>query len=146
MPDNRQFSSLGPVAQVTKMANAHKAFGQDVHQEPLHELLSLQALGLNSGTIAVILMSEQDPVTVHRQQAPVTDGDSMSVASQITDHVIALAQAGPVFGHLFALGPGCLQSGYRPFPNQVVFKLSQGTKDMKYQAATRTGGVDGFRQ
>ena len=116
MPDNRQFSSLGPVAQVTKMANAHKAFGQDVHQEPLHELLSLQALGLNSGTIAVILISEQDPVTVHRQQAPVTDGDSMSVASQITYHGIALAQAGPVFSHLFALRPGLPAIRLSSFP------------------------------
>jgi len=41
---------------------------------------------------------------------------------------------------------GCLESCYRPFPNQVVFKLSQGTEDMEYQAATGTGGVDGFRQ
>jgi hypothetical protein len=39
-----------------------------------------------------------------------------------------------------------MQAGYRPFPNQVVFKLSQGTEDMEHQAATGTGGVDGFRQ
>ena len=116
MPDNRQFSSPGSVAQVTKMANAHKAFGQDVHQEPPHELLSLQPLGLNLGTIAVILISERDPVTVHRQQAPITDGDSMSVASQIIYHGIALAQAGPVFGHLFALGPGLPAIRLSSFP------------------------------
>ena len=103
MPDNIQFSSPGSVAQVTKMANAHKAFGQDVHQEPPHELLSLQPLGLNSGTIAVILISERDPVTVHRQQAPVTDGDSMSVASQIIYHGIGLAQAGPGVDNPFLL-------------------------------------------
>jgi len=34
-----------------------------------------------------------------------------------------------------------LQPGYRPFPNQVVFKLSQGTEDMEYQAATGTGDI-----
>ena len=136
MPDNSQFSSPGSVAQITKMANSHEAFGQNVHQESPHELLALQPLGLNSGTIAVILISERDLIPLHRQQAPVADGNSMTVASQIIHHAIGLAYAGPVFGHLFALGPGCLQSGYRPFPNQVVFKLSQGTEDMEYQAAT----------
>jgi len=85
------------------MANAHKAFGQNVHQEPPHELLPLQPLGLNSGTIAVILISERDPVILHRQQTPITDGDSMSVARQIIYHGIGLAQAGPGVDHPLVL-------------------------------------------
>ena len=44
MPDNSQFAASCSVAQVAKMANSHEAFGQDVHQEPPHELLSLQPL------------------------------------------------------------------------------------------------------
>ena len=94
MPNDRQFASSGAVAQVAKMANAHKAFGQDVHQEPPHELPFIQPLGLDPGVIAVILIAERDSVTFHRQQTPVTDGDSVSVARQIIHHGIGLAQAG----------------------------------------------------
>lgn len=66
MSDHRQFASSSAIAQITKVANPHEAFGQDVHQEPPHKLLSLQPLGLDPGIIAVILNSERDPVTVHR--------------------------------------------------------------------------------
>ena len=75
------------------MANAHEAFGQNVHQEPPHELPSIQPLGLDPGVIAVILISERDPVTVHRQEAPVADGDSVTVAGKIIHHAIGLVQA-----------------------------------------------------
>jgi len=116
VPDNRQFSSPGSVAQVAKMTDSHEALLQDMHQESPYELLAIQPLGLQSGMIPIVLISEQDPVTVHRQQAPVTDGDSMSVASQITYHGIALAQAGPVFSHLFALRPGLPAIRLSSFP------------------------------
>jgi hypothetical protein len=46
MPDNRHFAASSAVSQVAKMGNSHKAFGQDVHQEPPHELLAIQPLGL----------------------------------------------------------------------------------------------------
>ena len=77
------------------MANAHKAFGQNMHQEPPHELPPIQPLGLDPGVIAVILIPEGDPVTVHRQQPPVTDGDSVRVAGQIIHHAVGLVQAVP---------------------------------------------------
>src|SRR5690554_7081864 len=68
VPDHSQFASTGSVAQITKMANAHKAFGQDVHEKPSHELLSLQPLSLDPGVVAVIFISERDLVTVHRSE------------------------------------------------------------------------------
>jgi len=75
------------------MANSHEAFGQNVHQEPPHELLAIQPLGLQSGMIPVILIAERDPVILHRQQTPITDGDSVSVASQIIHYALGLVQA-----------------------------------------------------
>jgi len=77
------------------MANAHKTFWQNMHQEPPHELLSIQPLSLDPGVIAVILNSEGDAVTVHRQQPPVTDGNPVRVASQIIHHAISLVQTVP---------------------------------------------------
>jgi len=75
------------------MANAHEAFGQNVHQEPPHELPSIQPLGLDPGVITVILISERDLIPLHRQQAPVADGDSVTVAGQIIHHALGLVQA-----------------------------------------------------
>jgi hypothetical protein len=75
------------------MANSHKAFGQDVHQEPPHELLAIQPLGLQSGMIPIILIAEGDPVILHRQQTPITDGNPMGIASQIIHYALGLVPA-----------------------------------------------------
>ena len=88
MPDNRQFAASSAVAQVAKMANPHEAFGQNVHQEPPHELLAIQPLGLQSGMIPIILIME---------------GDSVSVASQIIDHALGLVQAVSGMNHPIVL-------------------------------------------
>jgi hypothetical protein len=45
--------------------------------------------------IPVILVSERDPVTFHRQQPPVTDGNPVSVASEIIDNGIGRVQTMP---------------------------------------------------
>jgi hypothetical protein len=45
-------------------------------------MLCLSIVKDDSGTIAVILISERGLIPLHRQQAPVADGGSMSVASQ----------------------------------------------------------------
>jgi hypothetical protein len=84
MPDNRHFAASGSVARVAKMANAHKSFGQNVHQEPLHELLAIQPLSLQSGMIPIIL---------HRQGTPITDDNPMGLASQIIHYALGLVQA-----------------------------------------------------
>jgi hypothetical protein len=76
VPDNSQFASSGAVAQIAKMANPHEAFGQNVHQEPQHELPAIQPLGLQSGMIPIVLIAEGDPVILHRLQTPITDSDS----------------------------------------------------------------------
>ena len=75
------------------MADAHKPFGQNMHQEPPDEFGSFQPLGLYAPLIPVILVPERDPVTFHRQQAPVTDGDSVRVSSEIIDDRLRLVQA-----------------------------------------------------
>jgi len=103
VPDNRQFAASSAVAQVAKMANSHEAFGQNVHQEPPHELLAIQPLGLQSGMVPIILIAEGDPVVLHRQQTPITDGDSVSVASQIIHHALGLVQAVPGVDHSLVL-------------------------------------------
>jgi len=91
VPDNREFASSCSVAQITKMANAY--------QESRHELLSFQPLGLDPGVVAVILIPERDPVTFHRQQTRVADGDSVRVAGQIIHHSISLVEAGLGVNH-----------------------------------------------
>jgi hypothetical protein len=55
------------------------------------------------------------------------------------------------FGLLFFLSltwivSGPLKPGNRSLSNQVMFKLSQCSENLKDQAATRTSGVDGFRK
>jgi len=96
VPDNRQFAASCAVAQVAKMANSHEAFGQNVHQESPYELVAIQPLGLQSGMIQIVLIAEGDPVILHRQQTPITDGNSVSVASQIIHHALGLVQAAGV--------------------------------------------------
>jgi len=93
VPDNRQFAASSAVAQVAKMANSHKALRQDMHQEPPHELLAIQPLSLQSGLIPIILIAEGDPVILHRQQTPITDGNPMGIASQIIHYTLGLVQA-----------------------------------------------------
>jgi hypothetical protein len=93
VPDNRQFAASSAVALVAKMTNSHEALRQDMHQESPHKLLAIQPLGLQSGMIPIVLIAEGDSVILHRQQTPITDGDSVSVAIQIIHYALGLVQA-----------------------------------------------------
>jgi hypothetical protein len=93
VPDNRQFAASSAVAQVAKMTNSHEALRQDMHQESPYELLAIQPLGLQSGMIPIVLIAERDSVILHRQQTPITDGDSVSVVSQIIHYALGQVQA-----------------------------------------------------
>ncbi|MEQ9530408.1 MAG: hypothetical protein RLN59_00725 [Haliea sp.] len=74
-----------------------------MHQESPDELLPFQPLGLNPPIVPIIFISERDPVTLHRQQPPVTDGNPVSVASEIIDNRIGLVQAVPSVDNPFLL-------------------------------------------
>src|SRR5262249_34443653 len=69
--------------------DAVEALGQDVHEEPAHELARLERHGCVPVRAfeAVVLIFERDAVRVGGDQATVGDGDAMGVAGQVGQHL-----------------------------------------------------------
>ena len=70
------------------MADAVQPLWQDMDQEAADELVGIERHGLvAAGTFdPVVLDLESDAAIVDRKQAPVRDGDAVSVARQISEH------------------------------------------------------------
>ena len=88
----RQQESAATIGQETKGTDADKATGQDMKQEAAQELLS--GKGQHSLVIAlrVVLPAEGDLVILEGDEAMVGDGDAMSIAAEIAQHMLGTAE------------------------------------------------------
>ncbi len=73
------------------MTDAHQAFRQDMHQEPSNKLGAgeLHDTGL---VFSVIFITERYLVFIHIDKALITDRNTMTVASQVSDNTIRVIE------------------------------------------------------
>ena len=83
----QRFASPG-IGQQAVMANAMETVGQNVQQEPAHELLGRERHCLLPGTPlgAVILPAKRHPILVERDQPTIRDRHPVRIARQIGEH------------------------------------------------------------
>lgn len=76
------------------MPDTNEALGQNVEQKPPHELL--RGDGHDSGLVAarIVPPTKRDVAAVEGKETVVGDGDTMSVASEVADHVRGAAEGG----------------------------------------------------
>jgi len=72
------------------VADAVKALGQHVHQEPPDELVRGERHRLPpAGPVgAVVLPAERDAVAIGRDQTAIGDGDAVGIAREIAQHLL----------------------------------------------------------
>src|SRR5215470_6159622 len=74
-----------PIGEQAVVPDAVESLGQDVHEEPAHELAGLERHGLVAVRAfeTIVLVFERDAIRVGGDQAAVGDGDAMSVAGKV---------------------------------------------------------------
>jgi hypothetical protein len=71
-----------------------KTFGQDVKQKAAHELV--RGNGHDSGLVAACIVppTKRDVAAIEGNETVVGDGDTVSVAPEVTDHLLRAAEGG----------------------------------------------------
>src|SRR4051812_2692930 len=70
------------VGEEAEVADAVEAGGQDVQEEPAHELGRLERHDLAAAFLAIVLPEEADRVVSHGDEPAVGDGDAVGVAAK----------------------------------------------------------------
>src|SRR6266498_1414932 len=79
--------SADSVGQVSGMADAVEAIGQDVKEKAANELVGFEGHDLGLAGAAIVLPGEADPAVIEGHDAAVGDGDAVGVARQIGEHL-----------------------------------------------------------
>src|SRR6266852_8917 len=76
------------------MPDTDKTFGQHMEQEPAHELV--RGNGHDSGLVAarIVPPTKRDVAAIEGNETVVGDGDTVSVAPEVTDHLLRAAEGG----------------------------------------------------
>ena len=82
----RQLLPSVAVAQEAIVADALEPAGEDVKQEATDELLGAEGHHLRVVVVAIVLPTEADPAILHLEQAMIGDGDTVGVASEVSQH------------------------------------------------------------
>lgn len=82
------------IGQDSEVPDTHEALGQDVKQKPADELV--RGNGHDSCFVAarIVPPTKRDGVAVEGNETVVGDGDTVSVASEVTDHLLRAAEGG----------------------------------------------------
>ena len=88
----RQESGASPVGQETKVADAHKTFGEQVQEEAAQEFINRYGQELLFVVMSRVPPAEGDLPIRKRDEAMVGDGHAMRVAAQIVEHIFRAAE------------------------------------------------------
>ena len=77
-----------------EVADAMEAGGQDVQEEPAHELARIERHHLAATFLPIVLPEEADGVVGHGDEPAVGDGDGMGVAAEIGQHRLCHVDGG----------------------------------------------------
>ena len=82
------------IGQDSEVPDTHEALGQDVKQKPAHELV--RGKGHDSCFVAarIVPPTKRDGASVEGNETVVGDGDTVSVAPEVTDHLLRPAEGG----------------------------------------------------
>src|SRR5690349_3157459 len=80
------------VGEIAVVADAMEAVGQDVEQEAADQLIGAKGHHLLLVVVAIILPAEADPALGKTDQTAVGDGDAMSIAAEIIEHLLGSAE------------------------------------------------------
>ena len=87
-PQGIQPSMLAPIGQKTVVADAHKAFGKDMHFKPAHKLLFIEYHAFGFVAICIIFVAKTNRSIFYRFYLVAGDGCLEGVPSQVPDHLI----------------------------------------------------------
>ena len=82
------------IAQEPIVADAMKAFGQDVQQEAADELVGGDGHDLLPIVVAIVLPGEADLAVLDVAQAAVGNGDAVRIASDVIENLFGPAKGG----------------------------------------------------
>lgn len=91
--DGLQWLPSTAIGQQPVMADTHQPFWQEMHQEPPDKLSTLKFHDLRL-VIPIVGVAEVHLIIFYSDDALITDGDSMTVARQVTNDVFCVAHAG----------------------------------------------------
>ena len=89
---NRQASGPPPVGQKTEMANAYEAVRKQVQQEATEEFIECERHLPLLVLVGGVPPAKGDFLVGEGEQAVVGDGYTMSVAAQITKHILGASE------------------------------------------------------
>jgi len=92
LPTERELGLAMAVGQKAVVANALKAGRDGVLQEASDELVSGKRHDLGLVAVAIILPLEGDHTVYQREDAPVGDGDAVSITAEILQDVLGAAK------------------------------------------------------
>src|SRR5437764_11550 len=88
----RELGGAPAVGEITVVADAMEAGGQDVEQEAADELVGGKDHHLLLVVVAIIFPAEADPTVGKPHQAAVCNGDAMGIAAEIIENLLGSAE------------------------------------------------------
>ena len=88
----RQQNGAPSVGEDAEVADADEAFGEQVQQEAAQELIDGESHQLLLVVVGGVAPAEGDLAVGQCDEAMVGDGDAMSVAAEILEHVVGIAK------------------------------------------------------
>jgi len=82
------------IGQDSEVPDTHEALGQDVKQKPAHELVGGNGHDPCLVAACIILPTKRDIAAIEGNETVVGDGDTVSVAPEVTDHLLRPAEGG----------------------------------------------------
>lgn len=89
--ESERFAALR-ISQEAEMADLDQAGRQDVEEKPADKLDGVQRHELGLVVMGRVSPAKRDPAILHRDEAPVGDGNPMGIACQILEHLLRAAK------------------------------------------------------
>ena len=80
------------IGKEAEVADATEAGGQDVQEEPAHELARIERHDFAAAFLPIVLPEEADGGVGHGDEPAVRDGDAVGVAAEIGQHLLGAAE------------------------------------------------------
>ena len=89
--ESERFAALR-ISHEAEMADLDQTGRQDVEEKPADKLDGVQRHELGLVVMGRVSPAKRDPATLHRDEAPVGDGNPVGVACQILEHLLRAAK------------------------------------------------------
>src|SRR5208337_2565481 len=87
----RELAGAASIGEEAEVADAPKALGQDVQEEPAHELVGVERHRLRLVAGAIVFPSEVDATVLAIEETAVGDCDAMRIAAEIVENLLRSA-------------------------------------------------------